>query len=334
MKVGKEVKKTGTETGGESNLVKPPADASDELVKGTEVQQPEPEEEDKISNFEKDVEVEPKISEIAMEQKNADNLENIVVIDNIENEFSSVFSRENFKLENSFDTYSKEKYPELNELKSKCVYDVAAMGTEEKDIDRTPKAEYTQEECEYLKEIREKVDAPTRETIMQKVICVDTGDIQQDLKNYLEPINRDSGERTAAQVYGFVAKAEDATYFTKTPQECHDNLRMDYPNTLYIDPKKSVYVIRFTDGINYDIPYNENFGGKESGFSPFAGNGFISAKEVTIPEYTVVKDYKGNGAIVTDGEIYRINPDGTEELVAYYDKKDKCFYLIEKEVKE
>ena len=251
-------------------------------------------------------------------------------VENVEKEITSPFSRENFKFENSFDAKSKEIHPALNELKCKNVYDVKAMGEPVSDAERAPKGEYTPEERDCLKEIRDKIDAPTTETVMQKVICVDTGNIDNDLKYYIDPQPRNNQE-PKAQVYGFVSKAEDAVAFTTTPQECHDNLRLDYKGSPYDNTEKSVYVIRFTDGNNYEIPYSIEFGGNTSDSAPFSGNGFTSSKDVTIPEYTIPKDSKDNGAIVTNGEIYRINPDGKEELVATFDRDDEKFYLINKE---
>ena len=58
-------------------------------------------------------------------------------------------------------------------------------------------------------------------------------------------------------------------------------------------------------------------------FPPTTGNGFVAGEEHIIPEY------HSSGTELTSGEIYRINPDGTEKLVAYYDKKEKCFKLVE-----
>lgn len=247
----------------------------------------------------------------------------------------SRFSAENFKLEDSYDAYAKEHYPELNDLKSKCVYDVQPMGTLDEQIERSPKDEYTQEERDYLKDIREQVDAPTTDTIMQKVIGVDTGNIEKDLQNYLNPVDRNTGIETDAQVYGFVAKANDAAPYSTTPQECYDNLRLDYTETPYVDSNQSVYAIRFTDGENYTIPYGEQFGGETTLPAPNAENGYISCAKYTIPEYTVdlipAADGSTKGAIVTDGEIYRINPDGTEEAVAYYDADEKTFKLYKEE---
>lgn len=249
-------------------------------------------------------------------------------IDSAECEVHSVFSRENFKIENSFDARAKTEHPELTDLKSKCVYDVHPMGTPDDHIDRSPKAEYTAAERKYIKDIRENIDAPTSETKMQKVIAVDTGNLQKDLSNYLEPKTLE-GKDTVAQVYGFISKAEDVVPFTKTPQECHDNLRLDYTGTKYTNPDQAVYVIRFTDGINYDIPYSEEFDGNKNSPHPFTGNGFISAKDFAIPEYEVRKE-KGMGAVISNGEIYRIDPTGTDEPVAYFDELTRRFVPYER----
>ncbi len=243
--------------------------------------------------------------------------------------FASAFSKENFRTEDSFDAYVKENYPELNELKSKCVYEVQPMGTPDSEIDRSNNDVYTDDERQYLKDVRDSVDAPTESTVMQKVVGVDTGDIQKDLDKYLNPYDFD-GNACESHVTGYVAKAEDAAPFTGTPQQCFYNMRLDYPDTQYQSPDQSVYVIRFTDGNNYDIPYSKEFDGYTENDQPFTGNGFVAAKDTVTPEYTVHPQEK-KGAIVTDGVIYRVNPDGFEEIVATYNKKDRCFDLFEKE---
>lgn len=257
----------------------------------------------------------------------------------MEKEVHSSFSRENFRKEDSFDAKAKEQHPELNGLKSKCVYEVSPMGTPKEQIDRSPIGTYTEEERKQIKDIRETIDAPTTETKMQKVIGVDTGNAKEDLNRYLDPHTR-SGKPCEAHVTGYVAKAEDTVPFTGTPKECYENLRLDYdPGTdengkerknPYQNPDQSVYVVRYTDGTNYDIPYSEEFGGNTKEAQPFTGNGFVSAKDVTIPEYTV-RESDGKGAVVSDGEIYRVKADGTEELVAKYNKQDQCFELVTQE---
>lgn len=246
----------------------------------------------------------------------------------------SRFSAEYYKAENTFDAHAKEHYPELNNLKSKCVYDVPPMGTDMKDVNRNPKDTYTQTERDYIKDARDKIDAPTTETVMQKVIGVDTGNLKEDLKAYFEPKTFD-GKACEAHVTGCVAKANDAVLFTKTPKDCFENLRLDYDpgpgrENPYKSPEQPVYVVRFTDGTNYDIPYSKEFDkdAAKSLDAPMTGNGLTGSKNRVIPEYDVRPENK-KGAIVTDGEIYRINPDGTEDPVAYYNKKHKCFKIYE-----
>lgn len=135
-------------------------------------------------------------------------------------------------------------------------------------------------------------------------------------------------KKTGAQVFGFVAKAEDSTPFTHTPEKCYINLRTDYPGTPYKDPKQPVYVLRYTDGTNYEISYGEQFGDNCKEGAPCTLNGYTGSSKHLVSEYTVKKDENGNGAIITDGKIYRVSPDGTETAVAELDKKDKCFALV------
>lgn len=57
---------------------------------------------------------------------------------------------------------------------------------------------------------------------MQKVAAVDTGDIEKDLKAYLDPTvwdpdrGVDTGVPCDCKIYGFVSKAEDTAPFTTT----------------------------------------------------------------------------------------------------------------------
>lgn len=238
-------------------------------------------------------------------------------------EEKSKFSGENFKKENSYDAKVSQ---EVRDLSSKANCELIPMGGDTS-VKREARESYTSQEIETLKEERDKIDTPTQDTVMQKVICVDKGNINEDLKEYLNPVDRDSGKAKDADVYGFVSKAEDSAPFTRTPQECYENLRLDYDETKYKYPDQSVYVLRFTDGTNYDIPYSKEFGGTKEREQPCTGNGYIGNEKNIIPEYEVRREHN-QGAVVTDGNIYRINPDGTEELVAEYNSRDKCFDLI------
>lgn len=240
------------------------------------------------------------------------------------NEIRSKFDSENFTVEKSYDVRASK---ETRELAAKGNSELVPMG---EDTNNHPEASetYTKEEAARLKIERDEIKHPDEKTVMQKIIGVDTGKIEEDLKGYLNPKNNVTGEKTGAQVFEFVAKAEDSTPFTHTPEECYINLRTDYPGTPYKDPKQPVYVLRYTDGTNYEISYGEQFGGNCKEGAPCTLNGYTGSSKHLVPEYTVKKDENGNGAIITDGKIYRVSPDGTETAVAELDKKDKCFALV------
>ncbi len=244
----------------------------------------------------------------------------------------SKFDGENFTKENSYDARATQ---ETRDLVSKSVTPIREYNFG-KDVKAGEQSEvYTKDEIQTLKAEREKVDAPNETTVMQKVIGVCNGyskdDVKKDLDAYFNPKNRE-GYTVDAQVWGYVSKAEDSAPFTKTPEECYNNLRLDYDGTKFKTPDESVYVIRFTDGKNYEIPYNSEFGGENMDRQPCTGNGYIGNSEHLVPEYKVYPE-KDNGAVITDGNIYRINPDGAEEKVATYNNKDKCFELVKEEVR-
>lgn len=243
-------------------------------------------------------------------------------------ELKSAFSRDNFKPENTYDaTCSKE----FSDLKNKNVMEISSMGTEESEIKRAVNGEvYTPEEISKLKEAREKIENPKSDTIMQKVAAVDTGEIEKDLKAYLNPtvwdsdLKVDTGVPCDCKIYGFVSKAEDTAPYTTTPEQCYETLRLDYEGTQYTNPNQSVYVVRYIgDTGQYEIPYSKEFGGHRSDGQPFTGNGYTGSPEYVVPEYV------SSGTTPTAGEIYRVNPDGTEEAVAYYASREKVFELYD-----
>lgn len=236
----------------------------------------------------------------------------------------SRFDRENFLVEGSYDAHAS-----LIErtLVAKTVMDRLPMGFNSKTVSFVPKAEYTSDEIALLKNKRLQIDMPDEGTIMQKVIAVDTGKIEDDLSRYIKPTNK-RGSRTSVTVSGFVARACDAAPFTKTPQECFDSLRLDYCNTQYVDPNQAVYLIRFTDGKDYIIPFNDIFGGNVKKEQPETGNGYLGSSSHVIPEFVAGSGERGRGAVVTDGAIFLLSPEGSETVVAIFNKKDKTFELL------
>ena len=239
------------------------------------------------------------------------------------NEMCDKFGRDSFSEDKSYDANVDK---EFCDLKNKNVINTVEPGTSESDIKREIKGEvYSEEERNRLISARNEIDevSPIDEnTIMQKVVGVDTGNIEKDLGNFLNPRDRDTGEIVPAKIYGFVSKAEDATPFTKTPRECYENLRLDYKNTPY-DGERPVYVIRYTgEAEKYSVPYSKEFGGERTDPQPFAGNGYTGSETKVIPEYTT------NGTMPSQGVIYRVDSAGNETAVAYYSEKDHSFELI------
>ena len=238
------------------------------------------------------------------------------------NEIRSKFDSENFTVEKSYDVCASK---ETRELAAKGNSELVPMG---EDTNNHPEAKelYSESDVAKLKAERDKIENPENNTVMQKVLCPDTGNINEDLDRYLNPKNRD-GKEIDAQVYGFVSKAEDSSPFTRTPEECYNNLRLDYKGTNYIDPQQAVYIMRYTDGTNYEIPYGKQFEGNCEDGVPCTGNGYTGSSNYMIPEYKVKPIGNGQGAIVTDGVIYRISPNGPETAVAEFDEDYKKFVL-------
>ena len=238
------------------------------------------------------------------------------------NEIRSKFNSEDFAVEKSYDVCASK---ETRELAAKGNSELVPMG---EDTNNHPEAKelYSESDVAKLKAERDKIENPENNTVMQKVLCPDTGNINEDLDRYLNPKNRD-GKEIDAQVYGFVSKAEDSSPFTRTPEECYNNLRLDYKGTNYIDPQQAVYIMRYTDGTNYEIPYGKQFEGNCEDGVPCTGNGYTGSSNHMIPEYKVKPMGNGQGAIVTDGVIYRISPNGPETAVAEFDEDYKKFVL-------
>ena len=238
------------------------------------------------------------------------------------NKIRSKFDSENFTVEKSYDIRASK---ETRELAAKGNSELVPMG---EDTNNHPEAKelYSESDVAKLKAERDKIENPENNTVMQKVLCPDTGNINEDLDRYLNPKNRD-GKEIDAQVYGFVSKAEDSSPFTRTPEECYNNLRLDYKGTNYIDPQQAVYIMRYTDGTNYEIPYGKQFEGNCEDGVPCTGNGYTGSSNHMIPEYKVKPMGNGQGAIVTDGVIYRISPNGPETAVAEFDEDYKKFVL-------
>ena len=171
----------------------------------------------------------------------------------------------------------------------------------------------TPNEIKKLTRIRKAIPKPDENTLMQKVIT-------EDMANkYLDG--------TYNTIGGSVARAVDTKHL-KTIEDYYYGLRLDYEKTLFSAGDKYYYTIRFkTEKLdNLVIPIDSRFTNEY----PFTRNGFTSGNNgrLGIPEYVFKK---GIFVKPTEGsEIWRIKPDGTEELIAIFEKEQEKFVRIKK----
>ncbi|MDG5471612.1 T7SS effector LXG polymorphic toxin [Jeotgalibacillus sp. ET6] len=167
-----------------------------------------------------------------------------------------------------------------------------------------------------LKNFRDAVPSPDKNTMLQKVIS--TGDIENYLKD-TDPY---------AAIGGCIAKANDVKHLNSA-SDVFDGLRLDYPGTKF--SKDTDYaVIRFkSEEVNkLEIPYSNKLSdtpnAKSSFGYPQTGNGFTSARDGSlIPEFEARSFMKPQ-----DGaEIFKVT-NGVEELVGVYDAKLSRFIKV------
>ena len=164
-----------------------------------------------------------------------------------------------------------------------------------------------------MKAIRDSIPMPDNTTIMQKVIP------SSDIDKYLDG--------TYTQVAGYVTKYDDVSTLSKY-DDIYKSLRLDYPGTAYkIDADSHLGVIRFRTSSpeKFEIPYGVDLGGRITDEPPFTGNGFTKAMDGEI-----IPEYKCNSFIdVYDGgELYQIDKNGIETLIAVFNEIDGKFVPI------
>ncbi len=182
-------------------------------------------------------------------------------------------------------------------------------------IKLTPVSELTDREMNLIFYLRESVEKPTEDTLMSKVIPVDSVD------GYLK---KDNPYTTVA---GYVAKYEDVANATSNYKETLETLRLDYTYEkdgvvirTYPDDGDSYAVIRFkysdvSDNL-IDIPYGTEFYGPNKDAYPCTHNGFLGGRNGTIVPEWQVKDY-ARANIQEGAEMYRV-VDGKEEKMAIF----------------
>lgn len=167
-------------------------------------------------------------------------------------------------------------------------------------------------EADKMIAIREAIEMPTENTIMQKAVC------KADYEKYLNG-------RFA--INGFATRAQD-TKNLNSYMDFYDCLRLDYDTSKFLpETDNSLYLIRFktVEADNADIPYNKCMKGKRDYKPPTTGNGFTAAEnDEIIPEYRFSAPvFPQNGS-----EIYEITRDGKEILRAVFDEDSNEFIPI------
>jgi hypothetical protein len=129
------------------------------------------------------------------------------------------------------------------------------------------------------------------------------------------------GEKQYApdQTGGSVSVARD-TLQLNSPERIYDGLALEYDATPFA-PDQPVVAMRFTveGDVSVHLPDHQlsNLTGHGDSYNPgyeypFTGTGFTASDHFTVPEY-----FLGGGTEMNDGaEMYRINPDGSQELLA------------------
>ncbi|MEH7085950.1 hypothetical protein V7139_24880 [Neobacillus drentensis] len=182
-------------------------------------------------------------------------------------------------------------------------------------IKLTPVEELSDREMNLIFYLRESVEKPTEDTLMSKVIPIDSID------GYLK------AENPYTTVAGYVAKYEDVVNVTSDYKETLETLRLDYTYEkdgvvirTYPDDGDSYAVIRFKySDVSDDliqIPYGTEFYGSTTDSYPCTHNGFLGGRNDTIVPEWQVKDYT-RANIQEGAEMYRV-VDGKEEKIAIF----------------
>jgi hypothetical protein len=188
------------------------------------------------------------------------------------------------------------------------------------DLINTPTDLLTPVERDLVNAVRDDLPAPTRDTVMQKVIPPGYFDnmgnpVQSRADDYI----MENNPRTVLdRVGGSVTVADDTSHIT-TPQQIHDGLRLDYSDTPFRPYDPGTHIIRFqaddTAPFSYDVPRNSDMGGTSNRYDswadPFTGNGFTKSGDDVIPEYFAQDVTMREGA-----EMWEVLDDGTQRLVA------------------
>jgi hypothetical protein len=186
------------------------------------------------------------------------------------------------------------------------------------DLINKPTDSLTPDERHLINAVRDELPAPTRDTVMQKVIPPGYFDNSGNLvPSRADGYLMENNGVEVDEIRGAVTVADDTAHLS-TPEKIHDGLRLDYTDSPFERYDPGTHVIRFqadpgSTGF-YDVPRNSDMGGNrayDTWDDPFTGNGFTKSGDDVIPEYMANRIRMRDGA-----EMWEVLDDGTQRLVA------------------
>ncbi|KUI39786.1 hypothetical protein AU194_24165 [Mycobacterium sp. GA-2829] len=186
------------------------------------------------------------------------------------------------------------------------------------DLINKPTDSLTPDQRDLINAVRDDLPTPTPDTVMQKVIPPahfdESGNLEQSRAD--DYIMENSYIRPD-RVGGSVTVADDTAQLS-SPQQIHDGLRLDYPDTPFAPHDPGTHLIRFQadpdSPDSYEVPRNSDMGGStdyDAWDDPFTGNAFTKSVDDVIPEY-IAKDVR----MREGAEMWEVLDDGTQRLVA------------------
>jgi hypothetical protein len=188
------------------------------------------------------------------------------------------------------------------------------------DLINRPTDALTPAERHLVNAVRDELPAPTRDTVMQKVIPPGRFDeggslVQSRADDYI----MENNSRTVLDRVGGSVTVADDTAHLGTPGQIHDGLRLDYADTPFAPHDPGTHIIRFQADeqapFTYDVPRNSDMGGTSTRYDgwadPFTGNGFTKAVDDVVPEY-----FADNVMMREGAEMWEVLDDGSQRLAA------------------
>lgn len=186
------------------------------------------------------------------------------------------------------------------------------------DLINKPTDSLTPDQRDLINAVRDDLPTPTPDTVMQKVIPPAHFDESGNLvQSRADDYIMENSYIRPDRVGGSVTVADDTAQLS-SPQQIHDGLRLDYPDTPFAPHDPGTHLIRFQadpdSPDSYEVPRNSDMGGStdyDAWDDPFTGNAFTKSVDDVIPEY-IAKDVR----MREGAEMWEVLDDGTQRLVA------------------